>query len=74
MNDVVHLGVKHVRTKKVGTWASPLEEVSTACRANWTTRPRRALLPSLVDCDACKLFIAAHQIHEDWAFPKEAKR
>ena len=67
-SDIVHLAARHPSTKKFGTLATPLEQVSTACRGKWTERPRRTLLPKLVTCDACKLYIAAHKLPENWAF------
>jgi hypothetical protein len=67
-DDVVHLAIKHAVTKKFGTWATPLEQVSSACQVRWSVRPRRTRLPSLVDCEACRLYIAAHKLPENWAF------
>lgn len=68
-DEVVHLAMKHAATKKWGTLETALEHISTACQSRWSTRPRRTMLPSLVNCDACKLYIKAHQLAENWAFP-----
>lgn len=68
MKELVHLVAKHPVTKKIGTWETPVEQVSTACQQRWVTRPRRTYLPSLVDCAACKKVIADRKLAEGWAF------
>lgn len=66
MSDVIHLMAKHPVTKRFGTWATPLEQVATACRSHWSTRPRRTYGVERVTCEACKLFAIAHGLKGLW--------
>ena len=66
MSEPVHLMAKHPATKKFGTLETPLEHVATACQTKWPARPRRTFYTLLVTCEACKLFITAHQLEGVW--------